>query len=56
MTNTSVTLISPNVTNELYNITVTCIIHPDSTADHCEMMAMADGRVTITGIHNTTST
>ena len=56
MTNTSVTLISPNVISELYNITVTCTIHPDSTADHCEVMAMVDGRVTITGIHNTTCT
>ena len=51
VTNTSVTLISPNVTNELYNITVTCTIHPDSTADQCEVMAMADGKVTRTGIY-----
>ena len=35
--------------SELYNITVTCTIHPDSTADHCVVMAMADGKVTRTG-------
>ena len=37
------------VANQLYNITVTCTIHPDSTADLCIVMAMADGRVTRTG-------
>ena len=35
--------------SELYNITVTCTIHPDSTADQCVVMAMADGRMTRTG-------
>ena len=50
MTNTTITLISPNVTSELYNITVTCTIHPDSAADECVVMAKADdGRVTRTG-------
>ena len=45
-----------SVTSEVYNITVVCIIHPDSTADQCEVMAMADGRVTRTGeIHNSTA-
>ena len=48
-----VTLISPNITRELYNITVTCIIHPDSTADQCVVMVItADGRVTRTGNEN----
>ena len=56
MTNTSVTLISPNVISELYNITVTCTIHPDSTADQCVVTAMVEGSVTITGIQNTTCT
>ena len=51
VTNTSTTLISPNVTSELYNITVTCTIHPDSTANQCEVMAMVDGRVTRTGMY-----
>ena len=37
------------VASQLYNITVTCSIHPDSTADQCVVMAMADGRVTRTG-------
>ena len=49
MTNTTATLISPNITSELYNITVTCTIHPESEADQCEVRAMDDGRVTITG-------
>ena len=49
MTRTTVTHILPNVTSELYNITVTCIIHSDSTADHCVVMAVADDRVTRTG-------
>ena len=35
--------------SELYNITVTCTIHPDSTADQCVVMAMADGRMTRIG-------
>ena len=35
--------------SELYNITVVCIIHPDSAADQCAVMAMADGRVTRNG-------
>ena len=50
VTNTAVTLITPNVTSELYNIIVTCTIHPDSTADQCVVMAMDDGRMTRTGI------
>ena len=51
---TAVHMVSPNVTSQLYNITVTCTIHPDSTADQCVVMAMADGRVTRTGeIHGT---
>ena len=33
--------------SELYNVTVTCTIHPDSTANQC--VVMADGRVTRTG-------
>ena len=49
VTNTAVTLITSNVTSELYNITVTCIIHPDSTADQCVVMAMDDDGVTRTG-------
>ena len=35
--------------SELYNVTVTCTIHPDSTADQCVVMAMADGIMTRTG-------
>ena len=36
------------VASQLYNITVTCTIHTDSTADQCVVMAMADDRVTRT--------
>ena len=35
--------------SELYNITVICTIHPDSTADQCVVMAIAGGRMTRTG-------
>ena len=49
ITATSMLVCSP-VASELYNITVTCIIHPDSTADQCIVMAMGDDGVTRTGI------
>ena len=49
MTSATSTLVSPNVISELYNITVICTIHAHSTADHCIVIAMADGRVTRTG-------
>ena len=49
MTNAVATLNAPNATNELHSITVTCIIHPNSTADQCVVMAMADGRENTTG-------
>ena len=42
-------LVCSPVASELYNITVTCTIHPESTADHCVVMALDDGRVTRTG-------
>ena len=32
----------PKSISEPYNITVTCIIHPDSSADKCVVMAMAN--------------
>ena len=49
MTTVVVILNSPSATNQLYSITITCTIHPDSTADQCVVMAMADGRVSSTG-------
>ena len=49
--NTTVTLISSNVTSELYNVTVTCTIHPDSMANQCEVRARNDGGVTKTGTY-----
>ena len=35
--------------SELYNITIICTIHPDSTADQCVVMAMADDEDTKAG-------
>ena len=35
--------------SELYNITIICTIHPDSTADQCVVMAMADDENTKAG-------
>ena len=39
------------ISNITYDLTVTCIIHPDSTADQCEVMAMDDGGMTKKGKH-----
>ena len=50
MINAVAILNAPNAINELHSITVTCTIHPDSTADQCVVMAMADGNVTRTGM------
>ena len=49
MINAVTILDAPNATNELHSITVTCTIHPSSTADQCVVMAMADGRINSTG-------
>ena len=38
-----------NTTSELYNITVTCVINPESTADQCVVVAVADDRRNRTG-------
>ena len=46
---TAATLISPDVTSELYSITVTCNIHPRSTADQCVVRARNNGTSTRTG-------
>lgn len=40
----------PNSPSLSHSITVTCTIHPESTADQSVVMLMADGRVTKTGI------
>ena len=42
-------LVCSPVASELYNITVTCTIHPESTADQCLVRAVDDGRVTRIG-------
>ena len=36
----------PNNISKPYSVTVTCIIHPDSTADYCEVRASTDDRIT----------
>jgi len=43
------TLDTPNENRMQHTITVTCTIDPDSMADQCVVMAMADGQVTRTG-------
>ena len=48
---TVVVLNAPNATNEVHSITVTCTIHPNSTADQCVVMTMNDGVIS-TGNHN----
>ena len=44
----SLPVCTPAVT-ELYNINIICTIHPDSTADQCVVMAMADDEDTKAG-------
>ena len=39
----------PNNISEPYNVTVICNIHPDSTANHCEVRATANGKMTRIG-------
>ena len=39
------------ISNITYILTVTCIIHPDSTADQCEVKAMDGGGMTKKGKH-----
>ena len=48
VTATSMLVCSP-VASELYNITVTCVIHLASTADQCVVRAVDDDGVTRTG-------
>ena len=38
------TLDTPNENRLLHSITVKCVIHPDSTADMCEVMIIANGQ------------
>ena len=51
VTDTVAILNAPNATNEVHSITVTCIIHPNSTSDQCVVMAIDDGVIS-TGNHN----
>ena len=46
----AVIVITPeDATNLTYSLTVTCTIHPESTADMCEVMIFPDSGDTITG-------
>ena len=49
MINAAPMLVCTLAVSELYNITVTCTIHPDSIVDQCVVMAMADDGDTIAG-------
>ena len=40
---------APDANNELHSITVNCTIRPESEADQCVVMAVADGRMNTTG-------
>lgn len=46
--NATVTLNTPDQNRQLYSITVTCTIHPNSMANTCVVMAVA-GQETYTG-------
>ena len=40
-----------SATDRVYNIIVTCVIHPDSTADECLVVAIdSTNRMNITGM------
>ena len=43
------TLVTPNENRTEHSITVTCTVRPESDADICVVMAMADGRMTRSG-------
>ena len=43
------TLVTPNESRTEHSITVTCTVRPESDADMCVVMAMADGRMTRSG-------
>ena len=45
------TLVTLNENRTEYSITVTCTVRPESDADMCVVMAMADGRMTRSGTY-----
>ena len=47
VTDAQVTVNNPNVPSSTHSITVTCTIHPESDADVCVVMAVADDHVII---------
>ena len=51
VTETVATLVTPNENRTEHSITVTCTVRPESDADMCVVMAMADGRTTRTGTY-----
>ena len=51
VTETVATLVTPNENRTEHSITVNCTVHPESDADMCVVMAMADGRMIRTGTY-----
>ena len=49
--NATATLVTPNENRTLHSITVTCTINPDSTADMCEVRAIANDQTFISNEH-----
>ena len=49
ITEAMTTLVTPNEIRTNHSITVTCTVRPESDADMCVVMAMADGRTTREG-------
>ena len=47
--NATTTLDTPNENRTLHSITVTCTVNLDSTSDMCEVIATANGQMTLTG-------
>ena len=50
VTAAEITPIDPDISSQIFSITVTCTIHPESTAYMCEVMAVPDSGDTITGM------
>ena len=44
---------TPDEYREMHSVTVTCIIHPESEAEFCEVMLITSGNLTKIGNHTT---
>ena len=49
VTEAMATLVTPNENKTEHSITVTCTVRPESDADMCVVITMADGRITRLG-------